>query len=410
MNIPLKAISLSHKKVPLEVRELFAMNSSSLNLLQWADDLGSFDEMLVISTCNRFEVYFTSDQVDCQQLIKLLKVIIPNLEDYLPHFKLIEDPEEVAEHLFRVALGLESQVLGDAQIINQVKTAYQQSVDLNLAGPFLHRLLHTIFRAHKRVTHETRFKDYHASVAQTTKHLVEQLLPYRNGSVLVLGVGKVGAELCKKLSKSGYDVWVSNRTPEKSLALATQLGLRSVPINQVPFLLDKISIVISAISVKEPLLTKRDIEPSSGGSHKYFIDLSVPRSIAPDLTNEPNITLLNMDHIDDEVTLTLQRRVNEVPKVEAILRNELTEFFQWSEQRQMSPTIHKMKAALEKIRQEEIAKHLKHLNLEERMMVNDLTKSIVARVVKLPVLKLKIACKRGEDVKMMAVLDEIFDA
>ncbi len=410
MNIPLKAISLSHKNASLEVREQFAMNScTSRSLLQYAKELGRIDEMLVISTCNRFEVYFWSNSVDCQQLIALLKLFAPNLEHDTSRFQLFEESLKATEHLFSVSVGLESQVLGDSQIINQVKMAYQHSCDLNMAGLFLHRLLHAIFRTHKRITQETRFKDCNASVAQTTKKLVQKLLPNKNDKILILGIGKVGTALSKKLSKSGYDVWISNRTEEKSGALAAQLDLKSVPFNHAHLLLDKVGLVISTLSVEEPYLSKKNIKPSCRSTHRYFIDLSVPRSIAPELADEPNITLLNMDHIHDEISLTVQKRIDEVPKVQAIINDELSEYFEWAKQLKVQPTIHKMKAALEKIRQEEIARHLKHFDLEERDLINDITKNIVARVIKLPVVQLKMACKRGEDAKITEVLNEIFN-
>ena len=129
MNIPFKAISLSHKSAPLEIREQFAMNAHACRrLLQYAKELGSIDEMLVTSTCNRFEVYFTSNTVSCEQLTKLIKLFVTEvkLDDHLHHFKFYDQPVKAIEHLFRVSMGLESQVLGDSQIINQVKIAYQE--------------------------------------------------------------------------------------------------------------------------------------------------------------------------------------------------------------------------------------------------------------------------------------------
>ena len=157
MNIPFKTISLSYKNAPLEVREHFSMKPGACRkFLQYAKNTGSIEEMLVVSTCNRFEVYFISRQVHCEQLLRLLKLFIPNVEqgNELQYFKIFDHPEAAVEHLFRVSMGLESQVLGDSQIISQVKEAYQNSVDADMAGPFVHRLLHTIFHTHKRVTQD----------------------------------------------------------------------------------------------------------------------------------------------------------------------------------------------------------------------------------------------------------------
>ncbi|MGI9544168.1 MAG: glutamyl-tRNA reductase [Cyclobacteriaceae bacterium] len=412
MNVPFKAISLSHKRAPLEVREHFAMNANDRQrLLQYAKELGSIEEMLVVSTCNRFEVYFTSSHVDCKQLTELIKLFVmgPNLHNYLEHFQLYDQPAAAVEHLFRVSAGLESQVLGDLQIINQVKKAYQNSVDLDLAGPFLHRLMHTIFHTHKKIAQDSCFKDCHASVSQVTKNLVRQLFPDKHPTALILGAGKIGEDLCRKLSKMGYKVWVSNRTAEKSLALAAELDLKPIHFNEVHQALNRVQLVISALTVGEPFLTKESINSTNWSSHKYFIDLSVPRSIAPALAEDPNITLLNMDDINDEISSTIQKRRNEIPKVESIINTKLKEFLTWAKELKVLPTIHQIKAALEKIRQEELARCLKHTDLKEDDAIKNITKSIVDRVVKLPVLKLKLACKRGEDEKMVQVLNEIFD-
>lgn len=412
MNIPFKAISLSHKTAPIEIREHFSMNSHACRrLLQCAKELGSIDEMLVISTCNRFEVYFTSHIVTCEQLIKLVRLFVSDhkIDDDLQHFQLYDQPVRAIEHLFRVSVGLESQILGDLQIINQLKEAYQNSIDLDLAGPFVHRLIHTIFHTHKRVTQESCFKDCHASVTHVTKKLVQKLLPDNNVTVLILGTGQIGEDLCRKFSKMGYDVWVSNRTEERSLVLAAELDLNPIPFNEVHKLVNKVHLVISALTIEEPFLTKNCIDSTCHDTHTYLIDLSVPRSIEPELSEDPHITLLNMDDVNDEISTTIKKRRNEVPKVEAIINSELSGFLEWANELKVLPVIHQMKAALEKIRKEEIARHLKQLDFKGNDIIEDITKSIIDKVIKLPALKLKMACKRGEDENMARVLNEIFN-
>ena len=277
-----------------------------------------------------------------------------------------------------------------------------------MAGPFMHRLMHTIFHANKRVAQESCFKDCHASVTQVAKKLVQQLLPDHDSKILILGTGKIGEGLCRKLSKMGYDVSVSNRTEEKSLVLATELDLKPIPFQEVHLLLNEVQLVISALTVDKPFLTKSSINSIGFSTHKHFIDLSVPRSIAPELTDNPNITLLNMEDVNDEISSTIQKRRNEVPQVEAIIHNELLGFLHWTKELKVLSTIHRMKEALEKIRREEIARRLKDIDFKENDLINEITKSIVNKVIKLPVLKLKLACKRGEDENMVQVLNEIF--
>ncbi len=412
MTIPFKAISMSYKNVPLEIRERFALNSYDRHrLLHYAKQTGGIEEMVIVSTCNRFEVYFVSDIVSCRQLISLLQLFVPfpNVSHFVDLFRLYDRQERAVEHLFRVAIGLESQVLGDLQMINQVKSAYQESVDADMAGPFVHRLLHAIFHTHKIVTQKSCFKDCHASVPQVVKNLAQQLVPQSSAVVLILGTGKMGRGLSRKLSKIGYEVWVSNRTEEKSLALAAELGLKSIPLNDVHLSLGEVQLVISALTVGTPILTKSRIKSADFDSHKILIDLSVPRSIDPELVSDPNITLLNMEDVNDEISSTIQKRKSQVPKVEAIIKREVSEFLEWAHEMKILPTIHQMKAALEKIRKEEISRQLKKTDFKDHELIHYITKSIVDKVVKLPALKLRLACKRGDDENMVQVLNEIFN-
>ena len=172
-----KAISLTYKNSPLDIRERVAMDSEeSATFLMKLSEVFNVEDVLLVSTCNRTEVYYNTNEDISSDMIGLIASMkgVPSSR-IAAHFELFSG-FEASKHLFRVALGLESQVLGDIQISNQVKRAYQQSADLNLAGPILHRLMHTIFYANKRVVQETRFQDGTASVASVAADLTEKFV------------------------------------------------------------------------------------------------------------------------------------------------------------------------------------------------------------------------------------------
>jgi len=171
MHQQFKVLGISHKSAPLHVRELTALNTEeTVQLINHIKDLFNLRDVLILSTCNRSEIYYASDQDLSQELIKLLsrQKGTEEIQDYQDYFINITDHQLAVEHLFRVATGLDSQIVGDMQITNQVKTAYQLSADMDMAGPFLHRLLHTAFFTNKKIVQETAFRDGAASVSYAT--------------------------------------------------------------------------------------------------------------------------------------------------------------------------------------------------------------------------------------------------
>ena len=191
-----RAISLSHKSAPVEIREVIALDEGSIHsLLLKLKDFFSITDTLILSTCNRTEVYY-SHEIDLnEEIIKLigLEKGLTNVVDYMEYFKIHNEDRDAIEHLFRVSMGLEAQVVGDMQISNQVKRAYQASADLDMAGPFLHRLMHMIFFTSKRLVQETAFRDGAASVSYAAVELIEELTSNTyQPRVLLIGVGEIG--------------------------------------------------------------------------------------------------------------------------------------------------------------------------------------------------------------------------
>lgn len=414
MHNQFKAISLSHKTAPLEIRELVALNEDSCKqLLVTLKEFTDASEILIISTCNRTEVYYSAPEDHSYTIIKLLGIQKGVSREALQesYFDIIPDHNEAVKHLFEVCIGLHSQVVGDMQISNQVKQAYQWTADLDLAGPFLHRLMHTIFFTNKRVVQETRFRDGAASASYAAVEMVEELTAeISRPKVLVVGLGEIGADVCKNLSdKNIADITITNRTIEKALPIAEACKLRIADFADLWEEMKTADVVISSVARPDPLITRALVEKMDILSYKFFIDLSVPRSVESSVEEIPGVLVYNIDNIRSKATEALAIRIGSIPHVERIISESIGEFNDWSKEMVVSPTIQKLKNALEQIRQEELSRHLKHMTAEESEKIEKITRNMMQKIIKLPVLQLKAACKRGEAETLVDVLNDLFD-
>lgn len=409
-----KAVSLSHKSASVEVREAVALSEEACRgLLSYFKEFMDFNDVLVLSTCNRTEVYYSSSSDRSSDIIKLIGIqqALDNIDNYASYFVNITDHDKAVEHLFRVAVGLESQVVGDMQISHQVKRAYQWSADADLAGPFLHRLLHSSFYTNKKVVQETAFRDGAASVSFAATEMVVSFAGEINDpKILICGVGEIGKDVGKNIAahiKEG--VYLTNRTFSKAEALAEECGFEAIPFEEALQSIHAYDIIVSSVNVQQPFINIEQLKEAAIFTHKVFIDLSMPRSIAPNIEDVPGVLLYNIDDIRSKTSEALEKRMAAIPAVEAIVAEAIAEFEHWSKEMVVSPTIQKLKQALEEIRQEEIARYLKKLSPAESKKVEKITKGIMQKVIKLPVLQLKAACQRGDAENLIGLLHDLFD-
>ena len=288
MSHSFKAVSLSFRKAPLAIRELLALDEAACRrFVQQLRTEFHLADVLVLSTCNRTEIYYAHDDDFSAAIIRALGELKnrPDTLSFAPYFDLYTEAEAATRHLFEVALGLDAQVVGDMQIISQVKQAYQWTADADAAGPFLHRLLHTIFFANKRVQQETSFRDGAASMSYAALELVEELTAdVANPRVLVVGLGEIGSDVCRHLadSKSFTSVTLCNRTRARAEELAAEFApgrLRIVDFENLAVALRDADVVISSISRDTPFFTRDLVAHLDVLSYKFFIDLAVPRSV-----------------------------------------------------------------------------------------------------------------------------------
>ena len=412
-----KVLTISHKTAPVEVRERMALNSDETRqVLGRIHELFALRDVLVLSTCNRSEIYYAADRDLGVELAKTLYLHkgLNGQADYQPHFKSITDHVEAVKHLFRVATGLESQIVGDMQITNQVKSAYQLSADADMAGPFLHRLLHTAFFTNKKVVQETAFRDGAASVSYATMEMISELtLTQENPTVMIIGLGDIGSDLTSNIADhrnfQHFNVLLANRSHEKALELAETYGFNAVSYQNIHHHISAADVVVTAVNSPDTIINTQTVSELGIKDFKYFIDLSVPRSIDAGIEEINGVLLFNIDHIQSRADEALQKRLSSIPQVEKLVSEAMDDFDDWSKDMSVSPTINKLKNALEQIRKDEIARYLKDASDDEVILAEKLTKSIMQKVIKLPVLQLKAACRRGEAETLIDVLNDLFN-
>lgn len=414
MQVKFRALSLSHKNAPVQIREIISLDEQAVHgILLKLKDFFNLSDALILSTCNRTEVYYSHDKDISTEIIKLigLEKGLVDIVNYLEYFEIFNDDREAIRHLFRVSMGLEAQVVGDIQISNQVKRSYQASADLNMAGPFLHRLMHTVFFTNKRIVQETAFRDGAASLSYAAIELIESLTSNTfEPRILLIGVGEIGEDVAKNMVHiPSAKVKISNRTQSRAETIAAEMGFEVVPFENCMTAMEEADVIVCSIQRSEPFITKELVKKFQINSYKLLVDLSVPRSIETSVEDVPGVVLYNVDNIRSKASETLEKRLASVPKVEEIIEESITEFQGWKKEMMVSPTINKLKQSLEQIRQEEMARFMKNADEKEFAVIDKITKSMMQKILKVPVVQLRAACQRDQAQEMIEMISDLFD-
>jgi glutamyl-tRNA reductase len=409
-----KAFCLTYKKASLDLREKLSMNEAeSKRFMREFREKTDANEILVISTCNRTEIYYASNEDLSDTILVLLGFVkkLDNPSQYRNLFISLQENGQAIQHLFDVSVGLDSQVVGDLQITGQVKHAYQWSADEDMAGPFLHRLMHTIFFTNKRVVQETSFRDGAASVSYAAVELTEELLQrHAEPKILIIGLGQIGADVARNFAgNKRFTITLCNRTDSRAEDLAKSCGFNQIPFARLWEGIANADLVISSVAGEVPLIQYDKLKGLEILSYKYFIDLSVPRSVEAHAEQLPGVVVYDIDEINNRSQEALQQRLDSIPRVREIIEESILEFHEWSRDMVVSPTINKLKNTLEQIRREEMARYLKGMNEEEGKRMDAITKNLMQKIIKLPVLNLKAACRRGDAETLMDVLNDLFN-
>jgi glutamyl-tRNA reductase len=338
---------INYKKSDASVRGLFAINPDQYTrILQKASQSG-FQELFILSTCNRTEIYgFAQSSND---LIHLLCSETAGDATMFKASAYIKSGERAIEHIFNVAAGLDSQILGDYEIVGQLKTAVKFAKEQGFVGAFTERLINSVLQASKQVKNHTQLSGGTVSVSfAAVQYIRNNVASIAGKNILLLGIGKIGRNTCKNLVDylETTNITLINRSPEKAAALALELGLKSAPVEDIGDEIAKADIILAATNAASPIIKRSHLE---GKNDKLIIDLSVPYNVETSATGLPNVRLVNVDELSKLKDDTLKKREAEVPKAKAIIAELMAEFSEWCEMRRHAPMLKELKLKLKQL-------------------------------------------------------------
>lgn len=354
---------INYKKTDASGRGQFAINNEQYASLLRKAGLRGFPEIFVLSTCNRTEIYGLVNTPD--ELTALLcSETAGSIETFNQH-AYIKQGYEAVEHLFRVAAGLDSQILGDYEIVGQMKLAVKFARDRGYIGTFLERLTNIVLQSSKKIKNDTALSSGTVSVSFAAIQFLKDNVPdIRHKKILLLGTGKIGRNTCKNIVDylETDHITLINRTEEKARELAQEMNLRTASYKFVRQEIEDADVVIVATSSEEPVITKESLQHSSP---KIMIDLSIPNNIEPGAKELPQITLVNVDDLSKINDATLQKRLAEVPRAKAIIGEYIEEFREWYNMRKYVPLLKEVKQKLTAISGSELFLSIKQAEMAE---------------------------------------------
>lgn len=399
-------VGLSHKSAPVEIREKVAFPGDCLHeALRNVRDVPAVHEAVIVSTCNRVEIYAAARHREegvaglCRFMAEYHGVPDPALR---PHLYVYAGPEAV-RHVFRVASSLDSMVVGEPQILGQVKDAYEAAAEGAATGLVLNRFMHKAFSAAKRVRTETRIAQSAVSISFAAVELARKIFGSLEGKhVLVIGAGEMCELAATHLMENGVTgVQVTNRTLARAQALAEKLRGRALPFEQFRQHLHEVDIVISSTGAPHLVVDVEDVRSAMKERRQkpmFLIDIAVPRDIDPRINDLPNVYLYDVDDLQGVVDANKKERAKEAEKAEQVVGEEVEGFLSWLKTLEVTPTIRALRERFEAIRQAELEKTLKAfgegLTDKQRRSLEAMGQAIVNKILHQPSMCLK---RQAED-------------
>lgn len=395
-------LGMSHRTAALALRERFAVEDPrpALCKLVAAPEV---EEAALVSTCNRIEILVLSHQPEAARLLlrRFLQRDLLDGEGQVDSQELdaalysYEDANAV-RHVFRVACSVDSLVIGEPQILGQVKAAYRASVECGACGPILGRLFQRAFGTAKRVRNETRIAQRPVSVARVAVDLARQIFESLEGkAALLVGAGDMIELALESLQSAGLgSVHVANRSPARAEALATRFGASAHGLDEIPLLLARSDVVLTCIGGDVPILTPAIVEEALRKRRQrpiFAIDIGVPRNVHPDVDRLDGVYRYDLDDLEGVAQTNAQERHREVAHAEAIVSEEQQRFDGWLSALSAVPTIRALRGRAESIRRGELARGLTGLSLAEgeRRAVEAITRAIVNKILHAPISMLR---------------------
>ncbi|TAF11808.1 MAG: glutamyl-tRNA reductase [Flavobacteriia bacterium] len=369
------AIGLSYKKADAAMRGKFSLDDKAkLNLLHQAKAEG-LESLIVTSTCNRTEIYGFA-----QHPFQLIKLLCENSQGTVEDFQKVAfvfKNKEAISHMFRVGTGLDSQILGDFEIISQLKNAFVQSKELNLANAFLERLVNAVIQASKKIKTDTEISSGATSVSfASVQYIFKNVEDIASKNILLFGTGKIGRNTCENLVKHSKHEHITliNRTKDKAEKIAKKLNVIVKEYSDLQLEIQKADVLVVATGALNPTVDKAILNLKKP---LLILDLSIPKNVNENVKDIKDVTLVHMDELSQMTDETLENRKKHIPAAETIIETIKDEFIAWTKQRKFAPTIHALKAKLNTIKEGE-------LNFQRKKLVNfdeEQAELITARII-----------------------------
>jgi glutamyl-tRNA reductase len=414
-------VGVSHKTAPIEVRERLAFSEDRLpEALRQVASLPGVSESLILSTCNRVEILARAETPQHDLNVPLTNFLTEfhqfSLHQIEPHLYRFQQRDAI-RHIFRVASSLDSMIVGETQILGQVKEAYAVARSAGtLRGPLEEALTRSFFVA-KRVRTETGIASSAVSISYAAVELARKIFGSLEGKrILLVGAGKM-SELAARhlLGHGGSQIFVTNRTQQRAEEMARELEGRAVPFEQWFDYAAQCDILISSTAAPQFLIHKADAQrllAERKNRPMFLIDIAVPRDIDPEVNKLDNIFLYDIDDLQQVVNANLKDRLREAQRGEQIAEQEVEKFLRWLKTLDVVPTIIDLQAQLEQIRQQEIARvqsQLGDLSPAQRQAIEALTKGLVHKVLHSPITELKSLAQQPDGLRLVETVRRIFN-
>ena len=415
--MPVVLLGVNHKTAPVAVRERLAFGEDGLlDFLRHLRGLDTVEECAILSTCNRTELYAWSSNAECcrhglAQFMAASRNLDP--DEFMPHL-FGASGEEAITHLFEVSSGLDSMILGENQILAQVRTAWERARTASVTGPVLDKLFPWAVRVGKRARSQTRINEGAASVSHAAVELARMIFgDLARRPVLVLGAGKMSELTLKHLINSGVDrLTITNRTPQRAQELAQRCGGQAVPFEDLDRALEECDILLSSTGAPHYVVTRERLAKVMRARRNrplFMVDIAVPRDIEPSCEELESVYLYNIDDLQQAVAQNMSRRHKEVARVAAIVSQETRDFLRDLESRRAVPAIRRLRDHFEAVRTQELERAAaRGVPEDEARRLDAFSRALIQKLLHQPTLRLRELGAAGMDADELTRSLEIF--
>lgn len=413
-------VGLSHKTAPVEIREKLSFPAETIgeSLKKLCGNYG-INEGVIVSTCNRVEVFAVTHDIEkgLWQVKRFLSeyhnIPLDALDEHLYTFS----GEDAVRHLFRVAAGLDSMVLGEPQILGQMKDAYGYAIQHGTAGIIINKLFHKAFSVAKRIRTETKIGSSAVSISYAAVELAKKIFgAIENKTAMLVGAGEMAELAARHLLNNGVkEIMIANRSYERAVEMARAFNGSPIMFREFAHYLKKVDVVIVSTAAPKFIIHPEQIEEvikERKNKPMFFIDISVPRNIDPLINKIDNVYLYDIDDLQGVVAANIKERQNEVQEAENIIKEEIEKFYRWIKSLDVVPTIISLRKKFDEIKNEELNEalaSLKDLSEEQKKTIEKMADAIAKKILHDPVTHLKKESNKVEGDFYIEAARKLFD-